>query len=464
MLDGLQDRLQGVFRRLKGEGTISKEVLDAALREIRLALLEADVNFRVVKTFVSRIGQRAEGEAVLESLTPAQQVIKIVRDELTLLLGDTSPELDTKGSPAVAMLCGLQGSGKTTTSGKLARRLREQGRQPLLVAADLQRAAAVEQLIQVGAQVGVPVLVPEPGEDVVSLAKRAPRWAHEHGHDVVIIDSAGRLHVDEALMDELKAVVAAAEPKEIFFVADAMTGQDAVKSAGEFRRTLDLTGVILTKMDGDSRGGAALSIRAVTKVPIRYLGTGEKLEDFDRFHPDRLVSRILGMGDVLSLIERAEQGLDADETERLARRMVSKEFTLEDLRDQLRQVRKLGPLSQLMELMPKVGPFKGLDAAQVDDGELKRVEAIINSMTPLERRKPAVLNAKRKRRIAKGSGTRVQDINRLLKQYLRMRKMMKGAGGKFLRRAMGGGGGGGLGGGGALPNDLMKGLPKDLGL
>jgi len=438
MFDGLQNRLQDVFKKLKGEGTISKEVLDDALRQIRLALLEADVNFRVVKSFVGRIRERAEGEQVLQSLTPAQQVVKIVRDEITALLGEDGEELRIEGSPSVTMLCGLQGSGKTTTAGKLARRLREKGRQPLLVAGDLQRAAAVDQLEQVGAQVNVPVLAPENGEDVYSLARRAVRQAPERGHDVVIFDSAGRLHVDDALMEELQKVAKIVEPVETLFVADAMTGQDAVKSAQEFARRMPLTGIVLTKLDGDSRGGAALSIRTVAEVPIRYLGTGEKLDALDLFHPDRMASRILGMGDVLSLIEKAERDIDQDEAERLAKRMIRRELTLEDLRDQLRQMRKMGPLSQLLELMPKQGPLKGLDASMVDDAELRRVEAIINSMTPFERRKPAVMNSRRKRRVARGSGTRVQDVNRLLKQYQAMRKMMKGAKGKWFRRAMGG--------------------------
>ena len=437
MFDGLQNRLQDIFRRLKGEGTVSREVLDAALRQIRLALLEADVNFRVVKSFVARISERAEGSKVLESLTPAQQVIKIVRDELTALLGEDASELQLKGRPAVTMLCGLQGSGKTTTAGKLARRLRKQGRQPLLVAGDLQRAAAVEQLVQVGSQAGVAVLEPNLGEDVRALARRSLDHARARGHDTLILDSAGRLHVDDELMAELKEVAEIVQPLETLFVADAMTGQDAVKSAAEFTRAMPLTGVILTKLDGDARGGAALSIRTVADVPIRYVGTGEKLEDLDLFHPDRLVSRILGMGDVLSLIEKAEEGLDAAETERLAKRIVSQDFTLEDLRDQLRQMRRMGPLSELLKLMPKMGPFKGLDASNVDDRQLTRIEAIINSMTPLERAKPGLLNAKRKRRVARGSGTRVQDVNRLLKQYRTMRKMMKGASGKFLRRSMG---------------------------
>ena len=437
MFDGLQNRLQEVFQRLKGETRVTPEVLNAALRQIRLALLEADVNIRVVKPFIARIRERAEGSEVMESLTPAQQVIKIVRDELQALLGEEGEELKVAGSPSVTMLCGLQGSGKTTTAGKLARRMREKGRQPLLVACDLQRAAAVEQLVQVGSQVGVPVLTPKDGESVPQVAKRSLKVAKDRGHDLVIIDSAGRLHIDASLMDELQQVAAAVKPNETLFVADSMTGQDAVRSAQEFARAMPLTGVILTKLDGDSRGGAALSIRTVADVPIRYIGTGEKLDELDRFHPDRMASRILGMGDVLSLIEKAEQKIDSAETERLARRIVSKEFTLEDLRDQLLQIRKLGPLSQIMELMPKVGPFKGFKASMVDEKELRRVEAMINSMTPLERRKPGILNAKRKKRVAMGSGTRVQDINRLLKQYKQMRKMMKGAQGQWLRRSMG---------------------------
>lgn len=459
MFDGLQNRLQEVFRRLRGEARVTPEVLDAALREIRLALLEADVNIRVVKPFVARVRERAEGAEVMESLTPAQQVIKVVRDELNALLGETGDELRIEGTPSVTMLCGLQGSGKTTTAGKLARRLREQGRQPLLVACDLQRAAAVEQLVQVGALVGVPVLAPRTGEDVLGVAKRALREGKDRGHDVLILDSAGRLHIDDALMDELKRVAEIVQPTETLFVADAMTGQDAVRSAQEFARAMPLTGVILTKLDGDSRGGAALSIRTVAEVPIRYVGTGEKLEDLDLFHPDRMTSRILGMGDVLSLIEKAEQKIDAAETERLAKRIVSQEFTLEDLRDQLRQIRKLGPIGQLLELLPKAGPLKGFNASMVDESQFKRIEAIINSMTPQERRKPAILNAKRKRRVAGGSGTKVQDINRLLKQYQAMRKMMKGAKGKWLRRAMGGQGMGAGGDMGDLGGMMGGGFP-----
>jgi signal recognition particle subunit SRP54 len=443
MFDGLQSKLQDVFQKLKGEGKVTPEALDAALRQIRLALLEADVHFRVVKPFIDRVRERALGAEVLESLTPAQQVVKIVRDELAALLGDEGTELRVDGRPTVIMLCGLQGSGKTTTAGKLAKRLKKRGRHPLLVAGDLQRAAAVEQLKQVGKGVDVPVVEPEPGEKVTDLGTRALNVARQRGHDVLIMDTAGRLHVDTALMEEIQQLAARIEPHETLFVADSMTGQDAVKSAEQFAAALPLTGVILTKLDGDSRGGAALSIRTVAKVPIRMVGVGEKSDDLELFHPERMASRMIGMGDVLSLIERAERGLDAAETERLAKRMVNREFTLEDLRDQLRQIRRLGPLASVLELLPKVGPLKGLDASQVDEGGMKRVEAIINSMTPHERRRPDVLNGSRKKRISMGSGTSVAEINRLLKQYKTMQKMMKGVQGKWLRRALGGGMGAG---------------------
>jgi len=440
MFDGLQNKLQDVFRNLKGEGRVTPEALDAALRQIRLALLEADVHFRVVKPFIDRVRERAGGQEVLESLTPAQQVVKIVRDELASLLGEEGTELRLDGRPAVVMLCGLQGSGKTTTAGKLAKRLKKNGRHPLLVAGDLQRAAAVEQLKQVGKGVDVPVLEPEPGEKVIALGARALNVARQRGHDVVIMDTAGRLHVDTALMEEIKRLADEIKPHEILFVADAMTGQDAVKSAEQFAQVLPLTGAILTKLDGDSRGGAALSIRTVARVPIRYVGVGEKADDFELFHPERMASRMIGMGDVMSLIEAAERGLDSAETERLAKRIVNQQFTLEDLRDQLRQLKKLGPLASVLEMLPKVGPLRGLDSANVDESGLKKVEAIINSMTPLERRRPDVLNGGRKKRIAMGSGTSVAEINRLLKQYRSMQKMMKGVQGKWLRRAMGSGG------------------------
>lgn len=437
MFDGLQDKLQEVFRQLKGEGKVTPEALDAALRQIRMALLEADVHFRVVKPFMERVRERALGQEVLESLTPAQQVVKIVRDELTALLGEEGTDLRLDGRPAVIMLSGLQGSGKTTTAGKLAKRLKKRGKHPLLVAGDLQRAAAVEQLKQVGKGVEVPVLEPEPGETVIQLGARALDVARQRGHDVVIMDTAGRLHVDTALMEEIKRLADRIQPHEILFVADSMTGQDAVKSAEQFAQVLPLTGAILTKLDGDSRGGAALSIRTVARVPIRFVGVGEKADDLELFHPERMSSRMIGMGDVLSLIEKAERGLDAAETERLAKRIVSQQFTLEDLRDQLRQLRKLGPLASVLEMLPKVGPLRGLDSASVDESGLKKVEAIINSMTPLERRRPDVLNGGRKKRIAMGSGTSVAEINRLLKQYRTMQKMMKGVQGKWLRRAMG---------------------------
>jgi signal recognition particle subunit SRP54 len=440
MFDGLQDKLQEVFRQLKGEGKVTPEALDAALRQIRMALLEADVHFRVVKPFIDRVRERALGQEVLESLTPAQQVVKIVRDELTSLLGEEGTELRVDGRPTVILLCGLQGSGKTTTAGKIAKRLKKRGRHPLLVAGDLQRAAAVEQLKQVGKGVDVPVLEPEPGETVVALGARALGVARQRGHDVVLMDTAGRLHVDTALMEEIRQLAAKIEPHEILFVADSMTGQDAVKSAEQFSQVLALTGAILTKLDGDSRGGAALSIRTVARVPIRFVGVGEKADDLELFHPERMSSRMIGMGDVLSLIEKAERGLDAAETERLAKRIVSQQFTLEDLRDQLRQLRKLGPLASVLEMLPKVGPLRGLDSASVDESGLKKVEAIINSMTPLERKRPDVLNGGRKKRIAMGSGTSVAEINRLLKQYRTMQKMMKGVQGKWLRRAMGSGG------------------------
>jgi signal recognition particle subunit SRP54 len=434
VFDGLQDRLQGVFRRLKGEGRVSEEVLRSALREIRLALLEADVHFRVVKPFVARISERALGQAVLESLTPAQQVIRIVRDELIELLGKDGEELRLAGRPAVILLCGLQGSGKTTTAGKLARRLAAAGRRPLMVAGDLQRAAAVDQLRQVGAAVDVPVVEPADGETVTDLAARARAQARSGAFDTLIFDTAGRLHVDTELMAELQRLAQVLTPDETLFVADSMTGQDAVKSAQEFSVSMPLTGVILTKLDGDTRGGAALSIRTVADVPIRFLGVGEKPDELELFNAERLASRILGMGDVLSLIEKAEKGLDRAESERLAGRMARRQFTLEDLRDHLRQLKKLGPLSQVLEMLPKAGGLGKIDTSMVDESQLVRIEAIIDSMTPKERQYPKVLGASRKKRIARGSGTRVQDINQLLKQYRVMQRMMKNVKGGWLKK------------------------------
>ncbi|KAB2961884.1 MAG: signal recognition particle protein [Thermoanaerobaculia bacterium] len=439
MFEGLTEKFQEVFRRLRGEGRITQEDLSAALKQIRLALLEADVHFRVVKDLLARVEARALGERVLESLSPAQQVIAIVRDEMAATLGgEDAKELRLDGTPAVVLLCGLQGSGKTTTAGKLGRRLAARGRYPLLVAADQQRAAAVEQLVQVGRAVELPVLSPDEGEPAVELAHRSLREARERGRDVVLIDTAGRLHVDEALMAELRAVAEAVSPDEILYVADAMTGQDAVRSAQEFARVLALTGVLLTKLDGDARGGAALSVREVTKVPIRFAGTGEKPADLELFSPARMASRILGMGDVIALIEKAQQAVDAREAEKLAERLTRNEFTLEDLREQLKAVRKMGPLRGVLDALPRVGPMKGLDKmGDVDEKRVVRIAAIIDSMTPQERRTPGLLNAGRKRRIARGSGTTVQDVNQLLKQYLQMRKMMKGLRGNWLRKAFG---------------------------
>ena len=438
MFESLQERFQGIFRQLRAEGVVREDHVAAATREIRMALLEADVNFKVVKAFVDRIKEQALGAEILGSLTADQQVLKVVRDELIALLGESGGELRLSGRPAVVLLCGLQGSGKTTTAGKLALRLRGRGRNPLLVAADLQRAAAVEQLVQVGASVGIPVLTPDPGEDVLHLVRRVADTATHGGHDVAIVDTAGRLHVDEELMKQLEAVVRIVSPCETLYVADAMTGQDAVRSAGDFAARIALTGVILSKLDGDARGGAALSVRSVTGVPIRYVGTGEKSQDLEPFAPERMASRILGMGDVLSLLEKAEQAFDGEDAQRMARRLAKREFTLEDLQDQLIKLRRMGPLASLLELLPKGGPLRGLDASSVDERRLGVIQAILGSMTPQERRRPDVLNASRKRRIARGSGTTVQDINQLLKQYKEMRRMMKGIRGKWLRQAMGG--------------------------
>jgi signal recognition particle subunit SRP54 len=439
MFDGLQEKLAGVFRTLRGEGRVSEEALRAALRQIRLALLEADVHFRVVKSLLERVEAKALGEEVLRSLTPDQQVIKIVRDELVAALGGKdSVELRLAGRPAVIVLCGLQGSGKTTTAGKLAARLRGRGRHPLLVAADLQRAAAVAQLVQVGERVGAPVVEPRAGESVQDVVGRGAALARERGHDTLVVDTAGRLHVDQESMGVLRQVVNRLQPDEVLFVADAMTGQDAVKSAQAFAAAVPLTGVILTKLDGDARGGAALSIRAVADVPIRFAGVGEKPEELELFSPSRMASRILGLGDVLSLIEKAQKGLDQAETKRLAERISRREFTLEDLRDQLRQMRRLGPLTSVLEMLPKVGPMRGLQNLEVDESRLTRVEAVINSMTPAERRNPSLLDASRKRRIARGSGTSVQDINQLLKQYQGMRRMLKGVKGDWMKRVLGG--------------------------
>ena len=433
MFDALQDRLQGTFKRLRGEGKISEEVLQSALRDIRLALLEADVHFAVTRKLLQAVEESAREQQVLESLSPAQQVVKIVRDELAKVLGEPGTELTLKGRPAVLLLCGLQGSGKTTTAGKLARRLISQGRYPLLVAADLQRAAAVEQLRQVGAAVDVPMVEPEEGDDVISVARRGIERARSSGRDVVIVDTAGRLHIDDELMAEISQLAEVVEPAECLLVADAMTGQDAVNSAGAFAGAVHLTGVILTKLDGDSRGGAAISISSVTGVRIRFVGTGEKPDDLELFDPERLASRVTGLGDVMALIEKAEQGLDREQSRDLAERISKAQFTLEDLRNQLRQMRKLGPLGQVLEMLPRQAVGQ-VNPADIDESRLKVIEAIIDSMTPFERRTPTVLNASRKRRIARGSGTTVQDINQLIKQHREMKKMLKSVRGGWMKR------------------------------
>ena len=428
MFDSLSNRLQDVFRTLRGEARLTETTVDAALREIRLALLEADVNFRVVKAFVDRVRAKAVGDDVLRSLTPAQQVVRIVRDEMLALFGDASGGLsETPRVPRVVLMLGLQGSGKTTTSAKLARWLSQQGRHPMLVSTDVRRPAAIQQLSVLAGQVGARVHDPAGEMDPVVRATGALAATKTLGFDTLIVDTAGRLHVDDELMVELEAIKAAVEPTDLLFVADAMTGQDAIKSAGEFNHRVGVTGVVLTKMDGDARGGAALSVVGVVGVPIAFVGVGERLQDLEAFHADRLVSRMLGMGDVLSLIERAEQAIDAESRERLEKKTRLDDFTLEDFRDQLRTLKKMGPLEQVLGMIPGMGALKQLNEqrAQVDEKQLVHVEAIIDSMTPGERRNHAIINGSRRKRIARGSGTSVEEVNRVLKQFIEMRKMLK---------------------------------------
>jgi len=428
VFESLGDRIQGVFKELRGEGHLTDFHLDQALRQIRLSLLEADVALPVVRDFTARVKDRAVGSKVTQQLSPAQEVLRIVRDELAALLGGQTADLSLQGKPVVIALVGLQGSGKTTSAGKLARLLKTRGRYPLVVAADLARPAAVEQLATLGRQIGVPVFEPGDRTDPVEVARAGVREAKQTGRDTVIVDTAGRLHVDEELMAQVRAVADAIAPHEILFVADAMTGQDAVKSAAGFAEALPLTGVILTKTDGDARGGAALSVVSATGKPIKFVGVGEKPEDFEAFHPDRMASRILGMGDVMTLIEKVESSVDAAAAKKLAEKTVAGEFTLEDLRDQLASMKKMGPLEGLLDLLPKAGAFKALRGPEsVDEKALTRVSAIIDSMTADERRYPQVLNGSRKKRIAAGSGTSVAEINRLLKQYQQMRRMMRTA-------------------------------------
>lgn len=426
MFQALSDRLNGIFKKLRGYGRLTEENIAEALREVRLALLEADVNFKVVRSFLERVRERAIGREVLESLTPGQQVVKVVHEELTALMGGAASHLRSAGQPpTVIMLVGLQGSGKTTTAGKLAHLLREQGRRPLLVAADLQRPAAQEQLATLGRTLGVEVYRSAGATSAVAVCREAVSQARSRLLDPVILDTAGRLHIDEPLMQELGAITAEVKPTEILMVLDAMTGQDAVNSATAFHQALQLTGTILTKLDGDTRGGAALSVRSVTGTPIKMIGIGEKLEALEVFHPDRMASRILGMGDVLGLVERAEKTFDAKQAATLEKKLKAQSFSLEDFRDQLRQLRGMGPLEQLVGMIPGLSRVKGLPDATAQEKELKRVEAIIDSMTPGERQRPETLNGSRRKRIAAGSGASVADVNRLLKQFADMQKMMR---------------------------------------
>ena len=450
MFENLQDKLQRAFKNLRGQGTVSEENINDALREIRLALLEADVNLNVVKELIEHIRVKAVGQEVMTALSPTEQVIKIVRDELVALLGkDTARFQFASRPPTVILMAGLQGSGKTTTSGKLAAWLQKGGHRPLLVSVDVYRPAAREQLRVVAQSIKASIYEGDlrgeaPGPALVErLAKEARREAVNTGCDTLIVDTAGRLHVDGELMDEMAMLKSLLSPQEILFVADAMTGQDAVRSAEAFHQRLALTGTVLTKMDGDARGGAALSIRHVTGQPVKFIGTGEKPDAFEPFHPDRIVSRLLGMGDMMSLIEKAESTLDRKKSEEFAKKALSGDgFSLEDFRDQLRQIRKLGSLKSIMKMLPSVGPFAGMQqmADQVDEGQFVRVEAIINSMTKKERNHHEIISGSRRKRIADGSGTSVQEVNQLLKQYAQMRKMFKGmgkGGGAMQRRAMG---------------------------
>ena len=425
--EGLADRLQNTINKIRGKGKVNEADVKEMMREVRLALLEADVNFKVVKDFVKKVSERAVGQEVLKSLTPGQQVIKVVQEELTALMGGEQSKIAVSNRPpTIIMMVGLQGAGKTTTTGKLANLLRKKyNRNPLLVAADIYRPAAIKQLETLGKQLSMPVFALGDQVSPVEIAKQAIAKAKEEHHDYVLIDTAGRLHIDEALMDELKDIKELTKPNEIFLVVDAMTGQDAVNVAQSFNEQLGLTGVVLTKLDGDTRGGAALSIRAVTNTPIKFVGLGEKMDALEAFHPERMASRILGMGDVLTLIEKAQATVDEEKAKELEQKMRTATFTLEDFLDQLGQVRKLGPLDELLKMMPGANKIKGLNNIQVDEKQIGHVEAIIRSMTKEEKNHPEIINADRKKRIAKGSGRTVPEVNRLLKQFEDMKKMMK---------------------------------------
>jgi signal recognition particle subunit SRP54 len=434
MFEALSTRLQDVFKSFRGETRLTPENIEAALREIRLALLEADVNFKVVKAFVDRVRDRAidasKESDVLRGLVPSQQVVRIVRDEMVALFGNAEGGLQPSTKrPRVVLLLGLQGAGKTTTAGKLATWLKRQGKHPLLVSTDVKRPAAIQQLNVVAQKAGVRVHDPAGQLDPVARAKGAVAEATQLGFDAVIVDTAGRLHIDDELMQELVGIKEQTDPSDRLFVADAMTGQDAIKSAGEFNARVGVTGVILTKLDGDARGGAALSVVSVVGVPIAFAGSGERLEDLEPFHPERVVSRVLGMGDVLTLIEKAEAAITQEDAERLEEKIRANEFTLDDFKDQLKSIRKMGPLESIIGMLPGMGNLKAMAGNMPDEGQVSRVEAIINSMTPDERRKQHIINGSRRKRIARGSGTSVEEVNRLLKQFVQMQKMLKQLGG-----------------------------------
>jgi signal recognition particle subunit SRP54 len=429
IFESLSDRLQETFKKLRGHGKLTEDDVNEAMREVRMALLEADVNFKVVKNFIKTVKERAIGQDILETLTPAQVVIKIVDEELTNLMGGTQSRINiSPNPPTIIMMAGLQGAGKTTSAGKLGLSLKKQGKRPLLVACDIYRPAAIKQLQVVGKQLDIPVFSMEPGTDAVTIAKSSIAYSQSHANDVIIIDTAGRLQIDEALMQELRDIKAEVKPHEILLVVDAMTGQESVNVAQTFNDSLGLDGVIMTKLDGDARGGAALSVKAVTNVPIKFIGMGEKLEPLQPFHPDRMASRILGMGDVLSLVEKAQQTFDMEEAKKMEKKLRKDEFTLDDFLSQMQQVKKLGSLENILGMIPGMGGLKKqLEGQDIDlDGkEMRQIEAIIRSMTPQERADITIINGSRRKRIAMGSGTRVQDVNKLLKQFGEMRKMMK---------------------------------------
>ncbi|KAF0145239.1 MAG: signal recognition particle subunit SRP54 [Nitrospirae bacterium] len=424
MFESLTEKLESIFKKLRGRGLLKEEDVEAALKEVRLALLEADVNFKVVKDFIQKVKDKAIGKEVLESLTPGQQVIKIVNDELCALLGGASSRIQlSPNPPTVIMMVGLHGSGKTTTSAKLARFFRKEGRRPMLVAADLQRPAAIEQLITLGSQIDVPVFYSKDTKNPVALCGESIKKARLDARDILILDTAGRLHIDEGLMAELKNVKDAVSPKEVIFVADAMTGQDAVNIAKNFNEQIGIDGIILTKMDGDARGGAAISIRAITQKPIKFIGVGEKIDMLEPFHPERVASRILGMGDILSLIEQTQSVFEQKEAEKLQEKIQGESFTFDDLKEQLKKIRNMGPLENILNMIP--GMSNKMKGVSVDGKELVRTEAVINSMTLAERRNHNLLNGSRRKRIAMGSGTTAADVNRVVKQYVELKKMLK---------------------------------------